>query len=293
MLYYNYQPKLTKGIDTSEMKIIPASLSVYRALEISQHDIYIHTYQFKEDLMNIMAYAVATGKNVTLRIDSIKETINIQKYDDMKPSVYRLCNKQKYYDYLRATIKPYTTEMMRVDSEIQYLRDKNCNSKTFILTDEVENFIRTYAPAYGIPMPKFHETQSSSDSHTPKKWNKAYNEIMDKNSNPEKALAKWDDKEAQSRRATPLYEIERIFQSLMFYVRNDIPFNDNYTKCPRCGKPMRKNSYGITDFVEYEVCMDCDPNPCRGDNSYVSFNETYMDDTDDCGHKITTEKNLF
>lgn len=295
MLYYNMQKNLTKNVkDYEQFNVVPDTMNIYRAIEVAAPtDVYLHMYQFKANVEAILAYALTTGCNVTLEIESINAVLNLQHFDVLEPKLYRFYDKKNVYDYIKDLLKPYRPEMTVVDREINYLRDKNNNSQYFQVTDEIKKFIRTYAPAYGISIPKFEETAITSDNFLPKHWFKLYKDICEKSPDVQKALISWDLSEKAHTKATPLYEIERIFDSLMFYVRNNIPFNDNYIKCPQCGKPMRTNSWGATELLEHTVCSDCDPDYNRTEVTSASFDESYMRPTDNCGHKVTVEKNVL
>ena len=97
--------------------------------------------------------------------------------------------------------------------------------------EEIINFITTWAPAYGIPVPKFYGTINSIEGL----------------------------KEMKTLRADSLATIKRTFDSLQFYRLNNIPINDDWKICKHCGLPY--NTAYIEDTVNnrfINICGHCD-----------------------------------
>lgn len=333
MIYYNFEKYLTKQDKKAnqeqcrQLSIYPlfedetfvdaTAQNIYRVMEAaanqSEHpEVYLHTYQYKSNIEKVLAYGLSVGIDIKLNIESINEVLDLQHYDNLPTHCYRKVDKTNVYQYIREALENYAGEIAKVDSEVEYLREKNSTHTFFKVTEEIERFIRTWAPAYGLEIPRFHDIETTNEMYLPKNHSKVFEEIeasttkvcegLDENGRqvawaymPQKKLIKWDDTEHKNKRATPIAEIEALFDSLMFYRRNNIPMNDNYQLCPICGKPMRKNRYGITDLVEYEVCIDCDPNYNRTEETSSTSFQDYMQDTKGIshGHKITAEKNVL
>lgn len=293
-LYYNTQPKLTKEV-IEDVKALPAGVNIYKAIEVAAPvDLYVHCYQYKPNMDGILAMATLMGCNITLNIESIKEVLVIPALLNRTLREFRERDRTIGYEHIQNNLRPYSSELYQAQQEIQYLRSKNDQPLVFKVTPEVESFIRTYAPAYGIQLPRFQESDTTVNDYLPKHWYKSYNEIVGDDLHagvvdPEKAFTKWDDRIKQSKQPTPLIEIQRIFNSLMFYVRNGIPFNDNYTVCPQCKKPMRTNRHGISELIENPVCPDCSVEQvvdrCVSFQDFMALNES--------GRKVTTEKNAL
>jgi hypothetical protein len=278
MIYINVQNYLTKKEKPKTAKAVPETLNNYRALEIyrlvGENQLILHCYQYVENFYNkLVAYALAIGYDVIIRVESINTDICIKKYDNCPTHRYKYIEKESLYNYLREQLAPYKEMLMEVDDEIQYLKTKNNHSPCFKVTDEVKNFIITYADAYGIQIPRFEDKETDYLSYLPKHWFKIYSDILNKSSDPQASLKKWDMTERNNKRATPLSEIERIYRTLKYYVNNNIPYNDNYIPCPICGRPMRTNRYGITDLVENDSCRFCNG---VDEQEHISFNEAYM-----------------
>lgn len=315
-VYVNLQSKLTTRVfNPEEVKVLPKTVNIYSAVEVismtaqssgKPHDGFlVHVYNYKSGQVDpILAYMLSLGNNVTLYIESIKEYVEFQSVRTLKPSEYRHSSKDIVYSYIRNVMNAYAAECYKVDSEMQQLSAKNGKvNKFFVATDEIKQFIRTYAPAYGIQVPRFEEIQDTSDSYLPKKWYDSYEDIVGKLegnvrvggvASPDKAFTKWDDKEKLSKQPTSIIEIERIFMSLQFMVRNSVPYDDNYRDCPKCGKPMRTNRYGITELLDSELCPDCNEDLRQFNERCISFNELYMQQAqNECGHKVAAEKNAL
>lgn len=302
-LYKNMEPWNTNPVTKQNMLAthpdvveIPEAINIYTALKTSlAGSIIIHGYRHNDKTEHVLAMATSLGFKIEYYLDSLNECIEIEPYDCINPARYNHYNKDGAYLHIREAIKPHTPEMARVQAEVEFLRTRQC-SRYFEVNDKVESFIRAYAPAYGIQLPRFHDLETTNDTYPPKEHTRAYEEMTGKTSKPAsdnlpRAIVRWDEKVKASRRATPISEIEQTYNQIQFYLKNEIPFDDNYRRCKICGKPFRVSRFGLTD-MEDDTCLDC-----QQDLSFCTMPDEdsfadYMVRTE-CGRRITTQRNIL
>lgn len=257
------------------------------------HDftIILHTYSDYQNNHKMLAYATTYGVNVYYAVDSVNEILFFEGNAKLPKKPYgKLSNTQKGYNVINRILEQIEAESYEAYSESCRLeRLEGAIPKDFHLTPEKEWFIRTYAPAYGIRVPKFEDTESTCTSFN-KEYTRGFRDIQE-NRNPQKSLRKWDIKMKDSMRADTIVEIYNVYAQLKFYITHNIPMDDNYRICPKCGKPFRANPYGYSDYDEpNQLCMDCEEDLSIEEDLGRSFNEAFTKRT--FGRRRIVTKNI-
>ena len=252
-----YVPNKAEVIDVSDIEEFKVMIN-----DIRPYEVFYRTYTYSDKLASDIAYAIIADCSVTLAIDCIDMVVHFDAYDDVDPSRYgNYKYRQQVFDYINEQLRDsgVTRELEYYKAFKEKIDELNLEPKNFSVTDEVIEFIETWAPAYGIPIPKFYDTINSNERDLPRQWIANIPELKEKCSDFKKSMSKWDCSGMKVLKATSLRQIKAVFDNLQFYRKNDIPVNDNYKICKHCGKPYRLTNIADTANNRWvNVCNHCD-----------------------------------
>lgn len=289
LYYYETQSYLIKR-ETSTPRYIPdkhssdvIDVSDIPSFKVMINDclpyaVFYRCYNWNDKLESDIAYAIVADCSVTLSIDCIDTVVTFDTFDNIQPSEYKnYPRKNLLFDYIKRVLRDND-----VTKELEYYKafKEKCDQLSlepigFELTEEIINFITTWAPAYDIPVPKFYDTLNSNERDLPRHWITNIEELKEKCSDFKKSMSKWDCSGMKTLKADSLASIKRTFDSLQFYRRNNIPINDGWRICKHCGLPY--NTTHIEDTVNnrfINICRHCD-------TVYPIYEVTYCSDKAD------------
>ena len=277
-----YVPKKENIIDVSDIEEFKVMIN-----DIRPYEVFYRTYTYSDKLASDIAYAIIADCSVTLAVDCVDMVVHFDAYDDVDPSRYgNYKNRQQVFDYINEQLR-----VSGVSRELEYYKafkekidELNLEPKNFSVTDEVIEFIETWAPAYGIPTPKFYDTINSNERDLPRQWITNIPELKEKCSDFKKSMSKWDCSGMKTLQADTLKHIKAVLDSLQFYRRNNIPLNDGWKICEHCGLPYATSL--IPDGEVYiNQCQHCGTKYKPSTVEYCSEQTTHVPVR---GHKVNT-----
>ena len=182
--------------------------------------------------------AITSGINIKCSFYNV--TAEVEAYTNMGfRKALNISNKSDIYKMLNDDLKEILLEQELLKQDIEFLYE-NIEK----VTEEMINFINDYGPAYGIAPIKKGLPISQTDV--------AYTKMA---KYPKERIIKWQ--RALRDRGTTTKDIQMLYNQIHYYIENNIPMDDNYTLCPICGKPFRKNRAGVTHLMDYPCCQNC------------------------------------
>ena len=224
------------------------------------YQIFYRCFTYNDTIEADIAFAISCDTTVDLYIESIEELIHFPALKQLAHVEYKHAFKADAFMYIHDIIKSFEPEMEYYNAYREVCNERSTDPVKFKLTQEIETFITNWAPAYGIPTPRFHAIDNSNERDLPKQWVtniEGVGGLREKCTNLNKSLAKWDSNSIKSLRPNSLYDIKRTLDSLLFYRRNNIPLTEDYSICKKCGLPYR-NTASIIDSVNHVFISMCE-----------------------------------
>ena len=257
--------------------------------DIRPYEVFYRVYFFTDKLVSDIAYAIACDCEVTLAVDSLNLIATFEVFDELEPAAYKTypqAKKDALFAYVNEQLK---NSGIPAENEYYKMFKEKCDALTleprgFVLTEEIKTFITIWAPAYGIPTPRFETVINSNERDLPRHWLTNIPELKEKCSDFKKSMSKWDCSGMKTLQADTLKHIKAVLDSLQFYRRNNIPLNDDWRICKHCGLPYSTTL--IPDGAVYiNQCQHCETKykPCTVE--YCSEQTTHIPVR---GHKVNT-----
>lgn len=270
-LYHTEQSWLITPLE-SDCLVTAEELDYYTALRaLTPARMYFHCHSISDDVIRKLAFASATGTRIALIVESLGiHELLIEPYANTPHSLYGkmpAMQRTGLYEYIREFFQPHELDILLQRREAMRNNNDGRRSIGFEVTPEVQAFIRAYAPAYSIPLPKLETQEHTSNSFLPREWLTNMEKFKMNCSDPQQSLLKWEASEENARYRDPLHKIESVYQTLKFYVDHKEPYDNGYKDCPVCGLP-----YSTTAFdTETVFCRYCGTEHSAETTPVVSF----------------------
>ena len=230
----------------------------YRHKMVAFKEITIKSEIYNKPLKNLLNFLLNTGTDIILIL--FGDTYKLTHTDNIKPCLWRF----NYIDCVNGWNELKTIEQnenvqeYEIYSYIEYKRtqtippelmtEKGLDNSKY---EDIKTFVRTYANAYGLDLPK-EQTQSTATDYKPLKYLRGSTgslTLADELSR--KSTIKYYAKSRQAKEENPK-EWAALARQITAYLDYEIPFINGFVKCKKCGKPINTNR--VTDNTkEYSI----------------------------------------
>lgn len=250
----------------------------YRHKMLAFKEITIKSEIYNKPLKNLLNFLLNTGTDVTLFL--FGDTYELQHTDNIKPCIWQF----KYIDCVNGwtelqdieeneNVQEYETYSYIEYKRTQTIPPELMTEKGFDNTkyENIKSFVRTYADAYDLDLPKEKASSTVTDYKPLKYLRGSTGSLSLADELSKKSTIKYYAKSRQAKEENPK-EWLNLAKQIKAYIDYEIPFINGFIKCPKCGKPLNTNrvtdlqkEYNINDIIYssninnlYNKCDFCD-----------------------------------
>lgn len=223
----------------------------YRHKMLAFKEICINSQVYNKPLKNLLNFLLNTGANITITV--LGDTYRLQHTDNIKPCMWKFAYMHctDGWAELQDIEENENVQEFMLYNSIEFIKSQNLYPALFRngcfdedLYNSIKSFVRTYANAYGLDLPK-EQSLSACNDYKPLKYlrgSTGSSSLADELNR--KSTLKYYAKSRQAKEENQKEWVE-LAKQIKAYLDYEIPFIDGFVKCKHCGKPI--NTWIVTD----------------------------------------------